>query len=68
MHARIGQEIVVDSRQLGGPIRQGEVLEVIDEAGTEHYRVRWDDGHESIFFPGSDAHVVTLRPKARSSR
>jgi hypothetical protein len=24
----------------------------------EHYRVRWDDGHESEFFPGPDAKVV----------
>jgi hypothetical protein len=25
-----------------------------------HYRVRWDDGHESLYFPGSDAHLERI--------
>jgi hypothetical protein len=25
-----------------------------------HYRVRWDDGNETIFYPSSTAHVVRL--------
>ncbi len=58
MHASAGDEIVVDGPHLGDPRRAGEVLEVLDEGGVVHYRVRWDDGHESIFFPGSDAHVI----------
>jgi hypothetical protein len=31
---------------------------VSDDGGHEHYRVRWDDGHESAYFPGSDCRVV----------
>ena len=58
MHAKVGDEILVDGPHLGDPPRSGEVLEVREQGGVVHYSVRWDDGHESIFFPGTDAHVV----------
>ena len=29
----------------------GEILEIRGEQGHERYRVRWEDGHESIFHP-----------------
>jgi hypothetical protein len=38
--------------------REGEILEVLGDPGHPHFSVRWDDGHESIFYP---AHDVTLR-------
>jgi len=60
MHAEVGDEIVVDRSRVGAPPRKGEVLEVRDPAGEVHYLVRWDDGHETIYFPGSDAHAVHL--------
>ena len=60
MRANVGDEIVVDSPQTGGIPRTGEVLEVRDPDGVVHYVVRWDDGHQTVFFPGSDAHVVHL--------
>jgi len=58
MHARIGDEIVVDGPHQGDLPKKGEVLEVRDVGGVEHYRVRWDDGHEGLFYPGSDAHSI----------
>lgn len=60
MHAKVGDEVVVDAPHTGDPQRKGEILEILDEGRVVHYRVRWDDGHESLFFPGSDAHVVPL--------
>ena len=33
--------------RLGEPCRNGEILEVLGTAEHEHYRVRWDDGHEA---------------------
>lgn len=57
MHATTGDQIIVESAVLDSPRRRGEVLEVIEE-GVRHYRVRWDDGHESIYFPGPDARVA----------
>ena len=40
--------------------KKGEVLEVLDRGGVEHYRVRWD-GHEALFY--RDAH--SLHPGQR---
>ena len=61
MHGNVGDEIVVDAMREGEGRREGEILEVESQGGVVRYRVRWDDGHESIFFPGSTAHVVNLR-------
>jgi hypothetical protein len=52
-----GDLVVVTGHHVGEPERTGEILEVLGDAGHERFRVRWDDGHESIFYPGSDAHV-----------
>jgi len=60
IHAQVGDEIVVDNMQLGHPPRRGQVLEVIGSGDEQHYRVRWDDGHVSVFFPASTAHAVHL--------
>lgn len=58
IHAAVGDEIVVDNMNLGHPARRGEVLEVLGDGDGQHYRVRWDDGHESVFFPSSTSHAV----------
>lgn len=63
IHAQVGDQIVVDSDELGHPPRRGEVLEVLGSGESQHYRIRWDDGHESIFFPSTSAHAV--HPGAR---
>ena len=60
MHAKPGDEIVVDSALTGGPKRMGEILEIHRDPGPERYVVRWDDGHESLILPGRDAHIVHL--------
>lgn len=58
MQAAVGDEIVVEGTSVGSPRRRGEVLEVLGEGEGTHFRVRWDDGHESTYFPGPDAHVT----------
>ena len=58
MHANVGDELVVDSVEVGTPPRSGTILDVLGEPGSEHYRVRWHDGHESVFYPSSTAHVI----------
>lgn len=60
VQANVGDEIVVESNQLGSPPRKGLVLEVLGEGDHAHYRVRWEDGHESVFFPGTTTHTVHL--------
>ncbi|MEU9818309.1 DUF1918 domain-containing protein [Pseudonocardia alni] len=57
MLATTGDHIVVDSHQVSAARRHGVVLEVLYDGGEPHYRVHWDDGHESVFFPGPDARV-----------
>lgn len=57
MHATTGDQIVVEPAMLDRRRRQGKVLEVLGTGDAEHYRVRWQDGSESIFYPGPDARV-----------
>lgn len=58
MHASVGDRIVVTGHRVGEPDRACEVLEVRGPGGGPPYKVRWGDtGHESLFFPGSDASV-----------
>jgi hypothetical protein len=61
MHANVGDRIVIKAHHLAEPDRDCEILEVRGADGGPPYRVRWDaDGHESLFFPGSDARVQHL--------
>ena len=57
MEAAVGDRIVVAAAALGGSLRDGEIIEVGSHGGPP-YLVRWsDDGRETLFFPGPDAHV-----------
>lgn len=56
MQASVGDRIVIEGHHVGEPVRDGEVLEVHGVDGP--YLVRWsDNGHETLFFPSSDAKV-----------
>lgn len=57
MKASIGDRIIIKGHHLGDSDRDCEVLEVRGPDGTPPYRVRWENGHEALFFPGSDAAV-----------
>ncbi len=57
MRASAGDHIVVETSTLGTPRREGQVIEALGEGDNRHYRVQWQDGHESIYFPGPDAWV-----------
>jgi Domain of unknown function (DUF1918) len=59
--ASTGDRIVVETAGLDRTRREGEVLDVLGSGDVVHYRVRWSDGHESIYCPGADAHVVEER-------
>lgn len=55
MRIEPGNRIAVETERVGQPEREGEVLEVIEGATSVSYRVRWDDGHESLFTPAAGA-------------
>ncbi|MEP7738869.1 DUF1918 domain-containing protein [Nocardioides sp. 31GB23] len=58
MRASPGDRIVVQSDHVGGPVRDGEIVEVRHGDGTPPYVVRWSDsGHETLFYPGPDAEI-----------
>ena len=58
MRAAVGDRIVIKGHRVGEPDRDCLVVEVKDPEGGPPYRVRWGEtGHESYFFPGSDAIV-----------
>ncbi len=59
VQANVGDRVVIESSKVSTPRREGEVLEVQGPDGGPPYVVRWGDGHEGVFFPGADAHVVT---------
>jgi hypothetical protein len=50
-----GDVVIVEGHRVGEGRRIGEILEVLGVPGREHYRVRWDDDHESVFYPSTDA-------------
>lgn len=51
--------IEVAGRRVGDQPRTGEILEVLGTLDHPHYRVRWDDEHESVFYPGGDMRIRT---------
>jgi len=54
---RAGDEIVVAGGRVGESPRKGEILEVLGVRDHAHYRVRWEDGRISVFFPAADTTV-----------
>ncbi|MDF2751524.1 MAG: hypothetical protein K0T00_2700 [Gaiellaceae bacterium] len=67
--AEVGDLILIAGHRVGEAERTAEILEILGEVPNERFRVRWDDGHESVLRPGSDATVqrVTTRPAARKA-
>lgn len=59
-----GDLIEVTGHHQGEAPRLGEILDALGERGHEHYRVRWEDGHVSVYYPGSDATVRPARGRA----
>lgn len=61
----VGDRVIVESERIGRPAREGEILEVLGAGEGVHYRVRWEDGHESEFFPSAGS--VTFIHKAKEA-
>src|SRR5665213_1133752 len=66
MHAKTGDRIVIKGHRVGEHDRECEVIEVHGRDDGPPYLVRWgDSGHESLFFPGSDASVEPYKSADR---
>jgi len=58
MRASVGDRLIIKAHHVGEHDRDAEIIEVQGDNGGPPYLVRWDeDGHEGLFFPGSDATI-----------
>jgi hypothetical protein len=57
MHAAVGDTVAVPGRHVGEAGRLGLVVEVRGPEGAPPYKIRWDDGHEAICWPGPETRV-----------
>jgi len=62
---KTGDVIEVEGQTLRDARRLGEIVEILGEPGHVHYRVRWEDGRETLLYPGPGA---TIRPRRARKR
>ncbi len=58
---RVGDRVSLESERTGRGPRVGEIVKVLGSDDAIYYRVRWEDGHESTFFPAGGS--ITIIPK-----
>lgn len=68
MTAKTGDRIVVESQTVGSATREGEILEVIEGEVGVRYRIRWQDGHESVLTPSGGAARIVPGAKPRKQQ
>jgi hypothetical protein len=64
MALKIGERVVAESERATEHGRGGVIEEVLRE-DPPRYRIRWDDGHESIYSPAAGA-LRRDRPQSRA--
>jgi hypothetical protein len=57
MQASVGDRLCVRGKTVETPDRFGVVIEVRGANGDPPFLVRFDDGHETLIFPGMDTVV-----------
>jgi hypothetical protein len=55
MELKVGDRVEAESESTERPPRAGVVQEVLEGEPASRYRIRWDDGHESIYTPAGGA-------------
>ena len=51
----VGDRVTAEAESTDRKSRSGVVQEVLGHDGSPRYRIRWDDGHESIYTPAGGA-------------
>jgi Domain of unknown function (DUF1918) len=59
----VGTRVVAESESTDRRPRSGVVEEVLRGDPSPRYRIRWDDGHETIYTPASGALRAERPPK-----
>jgi len=57
MRAQVGNRVVVDGHHVGDSRRSGEICEILPGRDGDRFRVRWDNGGETILYPESDCMI-----------
>jgi hypothetical protein len=52
---KVGNRVEVEAESTEQRPRTGVIEEVVRETPHPRYRIRWDDGHESIYTPAAGA-------------
>jgi hypothetical protein len=58
MVPNVGDRIIIESERVDVPVRQGEILEIIEHPERLEFRVRWEDGHVSEIRPMPSAYRI----------
>jgi hypothetical protein len=58
-----GNRVVAEAESTDRRPRPGVIEEVLRGDPSPRYRIRWDDGHETIYTPASGALRAEQRPK-----
>jgi hypothetical protein len=66
MAFEVGKRVVAESESTNRQPRSGVVEEVLRGDPSPRYRIKWDDGHESILTPASG--VLRAEPRAKRPR
>lgn len=53
MDLEVGDRVAAESESTERPARKGTVEERLGDGSSRRYRIRWDDGHESIYTPAA---------------
>jgi hypothetical protein len=61
----VGNRVIAESESTNRQPRPGVVEEVLRGDPSPRYRIRWDDGHESIYTPASGALRLDRQDKRR---
>jgi len=61
--ANAGDMVEVVGHKVGESARHGRIVEVLGEPGHVHYHVAWEDGRESVLYPGDDLHITPVAAK-----
>jgi hypothetical protein len=55
MKLKAGDRVATESESTERPKRTGVIEEVLSSEPSPRYRIRWDDGHESIYTSAAGA-------------
>ena len=57
MQAAVGDRLHFRGKVVGMPDHSAVIIEARGEDGTPPFFIRYDDGHETVVFPGADSWV-----------